>query len=220
MKSYIFCTSKIILALLLMQAGTQISAKSINVDGDRRDWTGIAPLITDPERDYSGHEDLLGVSVTNDASNVYFLLEYANVVYRFGSRVGNYSLQLDTDLNPDTGCSLFNPGECGSEFLFAFEQLGQRDYVGDFRSCEITTRFDSDLTVAYQENNTFIEFSIPIETLRILSPDTSGFRILTTSDRSDLEVYLLKEVPIPPAIYLFITGLISIISIAKRNKTN
>ena len=192
--SWIIC-----LALMSSVLVFPVYAETITIDGDRNDWVGITPLINDPSGDYLGYEDLIGVSVTNDQDNVYFLLDYENPVFKFGGRIGNYYLSLDTDLNPATGCNIYYPDDLGSEYMIVFMQ-GLGDYVGDVsdgRDCNVDLNDPNDvfknvLTVDDLENNTFIEFSIPIETLRIVTPDTTGFRILTQNDHSSLAEYILE----------------------------
>ncbi len=186
---------KIALALVVLTLANPAYPATITVDGDKSDWAGIAPLINDQVGELLSYEDLVAVSVTNDQTHAYFLLEYANPVRQFGRRIGNYFLFLDTDLDPSTGCDLFTPGELGFEYGFTFSQNIGKDFVGDARNCNVSLpgdEFPDVLTVGNVDNITFIEFSIPIETLRILTPDTTGFRILTTNDRSTLAVYLLQ----------------------------
>lgn len=57
-------------------------ATTIYVDGQIPDWTGIAPLGTDPDGDSSSGdpaEDIVAVFATSDQQNVYFRIDIADV---------------------------------------------------------------------------------------------------------------------------------------------
>jgi hypothetical protein len=169
--------------------------KTIVVDGDKSDWDDISPKIIDPQEGEL-YEDLISVKVTNDETFVYFLLEYVDPVFKFGHRVGNYFINLDTDLDPNTGCSIYSPGELGIEYGITFSMNIGKDFVGDMRDCNVSLpedEFTNVLSVGNVEGISFLEFSIPIETLRILTPNTTGFLIQTQNDDSDIGDFILFD---------------------------
>ena len=170
--------------------------KTIVVDGDKSDWDGISPKIIDPQGDVLSYEDLISVKVTNDETFVYFLLEYVNPVFKFGHRIGEYYIGLDTDLDSNTGCGLLSPGEVGAEYSITFSMNIGKDFIGDYRDCGVSLpedEFTNVLSVGNVEGISFLEFSIPIETLRILTPNTTGFLIETSNDRSDIGNLILFD---------------------------
>lgn len=184
-----------VLALSTITVSSAIP-KTIVVDGDKSDWNGISPKIIDPQGDVSSYEDLISVKVTNDETFVYFLLEYLNPVFKFGNRTGNYFINLDTDSDPNTGCSTLNPDKVGAEYGITFSQNIGKDFIGDYRDCNVSLpedEYTNVLSVGNVEGITFLEFSIPIETLRILTPDTTGFRIETANDGSDIGSFILFD---------------------------
>ena len=79
----------------------------IIVDGDPGDWGGVEPLLTDPggdgpfnqAGDYFPGEDFLNISVANDDTNVYLLMEFV------ANHSGGFAFFLDTDQDSTTGCN-------------------------------------------------------------------------------------------------------------------
>ena len=80
---------------------------TIQVDGDPSDWAGIHPMITDSAGDgpfdasnqYQAGSDVVKIFVTNDNSNIFFLMEFGGAPY-----TGGITMSLDTDVNSLTGC--------------------------------------------------------------------------------------------------------------------
>jgi hypothetical protein len=83
-----------------------VPADSITIDGNPSDWSGIAPLITDPAGNGSPDVplDVVALYVTNDDTHVYFLVELADNpdpdIYDYWF----FHLRLDTDRDTQTGC--------------------------------------------------------------------------------------------------------------------
>ena len=155
----------------------------ITVDGDVADWAGILPLITDPLGDVVTRFlflDFLSLRVTNDATSVFFLYEFAENVTMCCA-----FLLLDTDLSLATGCL---PGLVGTEYGIAFAPAGS--FIGDMRDCSFgPSDFPGALNVAFAGR--FIEASVPIAVLRILTPVLTGFDIVTNNDFSPRTRYNL-----------------------------
>jgi len=98
----IFCIFSIVLGSTPMA-----TAKTITVDGDTSDWTGISPIITDPN-DYTWDGlDVKEVYMTHDADYLYVRIDFYGI---FSANAGVYSAYLDTDLNPGTGSPVSDIG--------------------------------------------------------------------------------------------------------------
>jgi hypothetical protein len=136
--------------------------------------------LTDPEGDapfdlftiYHADNDILNVSITNDEQKVYFLIEYAAVPAN-----GSTALFLDTDLNPNTGCSVL----VGVEYAMIFVTPDLQPpvgvfYLGDERDCS-STNGDFPGAIEYATQGRFVEASVTRESLRALTPTSTGFRI-------------------------------------------
>lgn len=107
--------------------------RTINVDGDPGDWTGIPPIITDPPFDGNNElEDIKAVYSANDEENLYFLMElhYLNAGSIDAEPIseGEYSFYIDIipGGDPDTGADFqilhrieenFNPGVYKATYL-------------------------------------------------------------------------------------------------------
>ncbi|MEM3754445.1 MAG: hypothetical protein QXE19_01990, partial [Candidatus Bathyarchaeia archaeon] len=100
----------IILTLILIFAfayASQASSRSnitIKIDGDAKDWVGITPIVTDRSEDETENYDLLECYVTNDDSNLYFMIKVrGEVVFtQWDMNEENgfsppYAVGLDTD---------------------------------------------------------------------------------------------------------------------------
>ncbi|MEM4245887.1 MAG: hypothetical protein QW390_01170 [Candidatus Bathyarchaeia archaeon] len=98
----------------------QVSSRpdTIKIDGDRGDWGGVAPIVVDPSGDEDDNYDLLECYVTNDGSNLYFMIrvsgeiiyvewneEWLNMEGRNAEEVDEppYAVGLDTDQDSNTG---------------------------------------------------------------------------------------------------------------------
>lgn len=144
---------------------------TIKVDGDLSEWVNIPILISDPVGDYLLGADIVNVKIANDKDFVYFLEE-------FSSPRTNYTyIELDTDLNRDTGCAGLLGAEYGITFGFSF------DYIGDARDCGWTSN-DFPGALVRVESGRFLEASVPISILEILSPGLTAFNIFTGNDGS------------------------------------
>ena len=164
--------------------GISVSPGIITVDGDPQDWfdAGIAELIIDPSGDMTPPGcDMLSLRVTDDGVNVYFLYEFA------GPPVDHSFILMDTDTNPGTGC----PADgIGMEYILTFAPSSGYFYIGDARDCIFgPSDFPGALIVAFGGN--FIEASVPIATLEILSPGLTEFDITASNDDCDVARYVL-----------------------------
>jgi len=164
--------------------GKSVHPGTITVDGDPQDWfdAGITELIIDPSGDMSQPGlDMLSLRVTDDGVYVYFLYEFA------GPPVDFSYLYMDTDTNPGTGCYI----GIGMEYGLNFGPSSGLSCIGDARDCG----WDSDdfpgaLIVAVGGN--FIEASVPIATLEILSPALTEFDITAGNDNCAVARYVLE----------------------------
>ena len=153
-----------------------VAAVSITIDGDPSDWTaaGIQELITDPPGDYPPPAglDMVSLRVTDDGTNVYFLYEFA------GPPQDSSFLMLDVDTDSTTGCVALG---VGFEYALIFTPSSPATGIGDTRNCSsVPSDFPGALTFSVAGN--FIEASVLIETLRILSPTLSAFDIACADD--------------------------------------
>lgn len=142
---------------------------TINVDGDPSEWAGIPVLISDPVGDRPG-ADIVNIKVANDGDFVYFLKEFS------APRSTFTYLLLNTDLNKNTGCGAGTLGmEYGIAFGFSY------DYIGDARDCSWGgSDFPGALVRA--EAGRFLEASVPISILEILSPGLTAFDVRASND--------------------------------------
>lgn len=84
------------------------SLGGIIVDGDRTDWPGGSVVLVDAENDAPRDgADFLEVRATNDAYNLYLLVEFAEPV---DLRLADLQLLIDSDNDPDTALFLPDPG--------------------------------------------------------------------------------------------------------------
>jgi hypothetical protein len=152
--------------LLLFFFVSGVSNAGIIIDGDPSDWTDIPALITDPAGD-DATADIVSIKVANDENLVYFLLTFASP-----SAVPHVVLHLDTDLNPATGCTTAG---IGAEYGIVLGTT-RLSFIGDARDCPFTSSdFPDALIRAASEG--FIEASVPISTLKILTPGLTAFDI-------------------------------------------
>jgi hypothetical protein len=99
--------------------------KTINIDGDFTDWTGVPVVVTDDAFDASPI-DVATIQVANDANNLYLRINYATAV---NPNAGpSIFLAFDTDSNPSTGFDIRGAGILGSEIGF------QNDFPFDQRN--------------------------------------------------------------------------------------
>ncbi|NDV63564.1 endonuclease/exonuclease/phosphatase family protein [Puniceicoccales bacterium CK1056] len=82
--------------------------EAILVDGASADWPVDAPSVSDPAGDgQSSSADFRKLSVTNDAYNLYLLVEFENPV---NLRFADLRLYIDADNNPSTGTTYSGRG--------------------------------------------------------------------------------------------------------------
>jgi hypothetical protein len=155
---------------------------AIRIDGDPSDWAGISPILTDDAGDgpfdasgrYIPGSDFLQIRVTNDNTNVYFLIEFAGVPY-----AGGIKLFFDTDVNPTTGCNgteaviFTSPAEPGAHLA-----------LGDYRNCMTADDYPGVVLSAVQEHagHSFVEAMIRIDDLFKLTPGRKNVRLYATAN--------------------------------------
>ena len=93
-----------LLSLSLIPGG---NANGILVDGNDADWPEDAPSISDPANDGSSGADFRKLTVTNDAYNLYLLVEFDDPV---NLRFANLRLYIDADNNSGTGTTYSGRG--------------------------------------------------------------------------------------------------------------
>lgn len=87
------------------------------VDGDTSDWPVDATIVTDPVGDLqTGTQDFVGLRVTNDAYNLYLLVEFNSPV---NLRTIDLRLYIDADNDPGTGMLVSGRG---MDFSWDFDQ--------------------------------------------------------------------------------------------------
>jgi hypothetical protein len=180
---------KQMLALSALLSATAIGA-TITIDGDKSDWAEINPLVIDPQADNLLYpsEDLLAIRVTNDGENLYFLLEYAG-----NPPPHTRWLLLDTDQDAATGCNVYAPGELGGEYMIDL----YFDVLGDARDCAIDLNDPNDYfpgTISRADGDGFVELAIPLATLKLLTPQTSGFALLHLNDQHPVATFNYGDV--------------------------
>jgi hypothetical protein len=181
----------------------------IQVDGDPSDWTGIAPLLTDPAGDVVDDDgqqyptlDIVNISVTNDATDVYFLVEFAGATTP--DTLTAALLLLDTDQDPNTGCpAVFSDGTPlgapGADYVVAFISAGAESFVvsgnlsDEGGDCVLT----DEQPTSHGQQGAFHELGVKIDSLGVLSPTTIGFRIWVWG------IDFFSDSVLPPATYHF-----------------
>lgn len=89
----------------------------ILVDGDPADWNTAAPHVSDPLADgQSSGPDFRKLTVTNDAYNLYFLVEFEEPV---NLRYTDLRLYIDADNDASTGTALSGRG---MDFVWDFDR--------------------------------------------------------------------------------------------------
>jgi hypothetical protein len=151
----------------------------------------LTPLITDPIGDgptiggmYHPGSDFVHVYISNDNTNVYFVLEFAGTADPIG---GPFNIALDLDMNSSTGCQMqgvsFAPLAPGNEAVilqyFVSNTRSVHLALAPSPNCSISESSFMVLNDAYLGN--YVEFSIGIDTLRRLMPNFRGFTFSAVS---------------------------------------
>jgi endonuclease/exonuclease/phosphatase (EEP) superfamily protein YafD len=104
-------------SLLLVTGVATAHVNAILVDGLTNDWSGISKVHEDPLNDhvFSG-PDFKSVKVTNDAYNLYLLVEFQSPV---NLSQADLKLMIDADNNPATG---FSESGRGIDFTWDFDR--------------------------------------------------------------------------------------------------
>jgi hypothetical protein len=170
------------------------------IDGDPSDWAGISPVLNDAAGDgpfdsfgqLLAGSDFLHISVTNDNTYIYFLMEFNGAPY-----TGGIMLFFDTDVNPSTGCN-------GAETVIftSADEPGAHLALADYRNCTATNDYPGAVLSAVQEHNghSFVEARVRLEDLFRQTPGRKDVRLHATANlggASDLvwspTVYSLTE---------------------------
>jgi hypothetical protein len=132
-------------------------------------------LIEDPAGNSPGNPaDLTRLFIDNDATHVYFRIDFAE------APIGTFTsgLYLNTDLDQATGCNVGIPQLNGSEYYVGFSSLDFGDpFVGDVRDCMSGSDDFPDrggAQIVFKGPRATI--SVPIETLQILG-QSEGFLV-------------------------------------------
>ena len=168
-----------VIASTVISWPTLSAAQAIVVDGNILDWAGRTNLVVDAAGDgpfnstgqYAAGGDFQSITVANDFTNVYLLLEFA------GNHSGGIVLFLDTDQNPTTGCN-------GSEFAIftSGSEPGGHLALADYRSCQVNNDFPGIVrSLPPHGVSRFLEASIPLAVLRTITPNLSGFVLSGTA---------------------------------------
>jgi hypothetical protein len=119
--------------------------------------------------------DFKNLWVANDATNVYFLVEFA------GPASANVSspIFLNTDLDQTTGCNLGIPRFNGVEYgVFLSPTAFGGDFVGNMTTCSSgSDDFPDRGGIKTATVGHFIAVLVPISTLQILTPGVNGFSV-------------------------------------------
>ncbi|MEM3677445.1 MAG: hypothetical protein QW176_04800 [Candidatus Bathyarchaeia archaeon] len=121
----IVLTSLLILAFAYVPQASSRPNTTIKIDGDTKDWAGIDPIVTDKIGDEEKNCDLVECYVTNDGSNLYFMIQVCgtviSTVWDMEEENGPsppYAVGLDTDQDPNTGVRGENPQlDIGVDYL-------------------------------------------------------------------------------------------------------
>jgi hypothetical protein len=178
--------------------------RTITIDGNPSDWAGISPAVTDPNDGLPlpGFEgwDIVSVSVANDSTNIYFLVEFTDAsVAAVTDPVTEFSFDLDS--NSQTGC-VGNFGDAlgtsallgiertagvsrtisGFNFIYAWSDCGS---VGNSLGIPVSAMVGG-----------YLEVSIPLDLLPLTSPDGSlDFNVVSHAEASGKAHYVLASAP-------------------------
>lgn len=197
-----------VVALGLALSGVA-NAATITVDGDPSDWGSIPYAAQNPS---ALGDQPIGIKLTNDANNLYFLLTFASPLTPLTDFSGE--INLDSDKNVTTGVCPFKPGIDYSIAITSFFSSGGTRIVvvggGTWISSGIPpavvscTLINVDLGLV-RANGTIVEGSIPLTGLKAATPGLTGFNF--TSGISLTGTYTLTAAAPPPAKVIFIPGL-------------
>jgi len=83
---------------------------TIMIDGNPSDWAGIPRIVADRSGDEDPDYDLTECYVTNDGSNLYFMIKVSGTI-QYSPDFPQYAVLLDTDQNKLTGVTEVPEGE-------------------------------------------------------------------------------------------------------------
>ena len=167
-----------VVALVLALSGVA-NAATITVDGDPSDWGSIPYAAQNPNA--PGNQPI-GIKLTNDANNLYFLLTFASPIVLTNIISGD--INLDSDKNVTTGGCTFKPGIDYTISIGTFFSSGGTPFLVVGGGTWITsgippalvscTLINVDLGLV-RANGTIVEGSIPLTGLKAATPGLTGF---------------------------------------------
>ena len=188
---------------------------AITVDGDPSDWTDVRPVVIDPiegfpippsdPRNETGRTftglDIIQVSVTNDSSRLYFLIEATNSSVAQSNPLDGYLLHLDLDSNTKTGCKTttsdvfgqFPRRTLGTEGIIVLLPPPFVYHLTDQRDCSGGPQ-DFPGAVRAAATGRFVEVSVTLAALQQLRSNISSltFQLIDGVDVTDVGYYTLQ----------------------------
>lgn len=191
---------------------THVSAAPIVIDGSFEDWSNVPVAATDPLGDSARFlgavTDLLSVRLTNDATNLYALLTYAETPF-----LG--ALLFNTDNDAATGATVI-----GAEYGLCFRSAPPSAVVDTFAG-GLCNGSPGILVPAFAFGGTSIEAAIPLGIFLGLTPGFNGtFTFNTGGIALDTlaRSQVFSTIPEPSAVLLFGTGAAALIAARTRKK--
>jgi len=174
---------KIVLGFIVLLTLCDIGyARTINVDGDINDWSGINPLI---------NEGMGSLRVTNDTNNLYMLSQ------TYLLPIESY-FAIDADRNKNTGLKAFGLGAENWFLLYGYAPPSHNNFAADGSRANLDIN-PGDIVAKY--GNSYLEYSISMSYLRQLAPNTNAIDIVKLSpecDPSAIATYMFEEMVNPP----------------------
>ena len=132
---------------------------AIRVDGSAEDWTGNEGTVLEDVRGdaHPSGNDLVSVTVTNDATTLYLLLRYA---IPHPATAPDLSVYFDSDGDPDTGFRYLGAG------MDATWDFGEENGSWSFDSGRPFGRGEFLLRSAYDSDEGLVEMAFPLAMIR------------------------------------------------------
>jgi hypothetical protein len=157
----------------------------ITVDGDPNDWAGILPIVQDSVGDVDPNQslDIKNVLMTNDATNLYVLVEYEAQSARLNPLQG---LQIYLDLESNVGCRSWPFCMEGLVSVNLHPAVHPAADILDMREGGSGRLIPSSILSSYAVNGRFVELGIPFAELRRLTMNLSrvGFYLYAGIDNA------------------------------------
>jgi hypothetical protein len=107
-RTSIYLAATLLLVALSCRFAAAGTFKTITIDGDYSDWTGVPVVDSDPADNFSG-PDIADTQIANDSQYLYIRNTFHN-----GLSLGTF-ISVDVDKNPATGFNIFGLGLVGAE---------------------------------------------------------------------------------------------------------